>query len=117
MCFGDVPELGVLGSDRVLLDVDADDAVLAARVVHLAHHRTPDGGPDCRARLLREEATAWLAEHAHREALGVEAPVLPPSVAPTRSAVEAWLLARADATSRQLAESHARRCRTGYPPP
>lgn len=116
LCFGTVPDLGVLADDHFRLDAEASDAILAARVVHLAHHLTPDGGTDCRARLRREEARAWVAEHQSREALGVSSSLLPAHVDPTEGAVSAWLLAEADPVARHLAASHARRCGVSYAP-
>jgi len=116
VCFGPVEELGLRDDrGRFLLDAGAADALLAARVVHLARHGDPAPvGPGCRDALLREEAEAWATELALRARLGVADPRCPVVAelgsVPTVADVERWLAHSDHPRATALRASHARRC-------
>lgn len=112
LCFGPVPDLGVVEGRRLLLEVRASDEALAARVAHLRHHLEPvERGPGCLDRLRSEEARAWSVEHRLRRRFGLP-PLWPLGSAPSFDEVEHWLIRQDDPVARQLAVSHRRRCGT-----
>jgi hypothetical protein len=74
VCFGPSRSLGVLAGGRPLLDANASDGALAARLSHLAVHKRDGIGDGCAhglAAALRSEDRARAAETAHRARLGL----------------------------------------------
>lgn len=115
VCFGDVPDGGVVDPDGVAhLDPDRDDRWLAARLAHLARHGDVPSGPDCVTRLRREEAEAWALELAERQRHGIEDPTCPVATAvgvrADADAVEAWISSAAHPRAAGLRASHLHRC-------
>ena len=116
VCWGPQPEGGAREpSGRLLLDPARDDRWLAARVAHLGLHGPLPEGPDCRERLLAEEAHAWTLELRRRRELGVSDPTCPVerTAGPDGplEAIHAWLQDSSHPRAHQLRMSHARRCR------
>ncbi|MCA9494721.1 MAG: hypothetical protein KC621_32555 [Myxococcales bacterium] len=117
VCYGRVEELGVLeDGGRMLLDDGRPDALLAARLVHLAMHRAePVQGPGCEAALLDEEARAWSEELSLRVSLGATDPTCAMTAAlgptPGVEQVRDWLATSPDPLASSLRTSHTRRCR------
>ena len=76
VCFGPSRSLGVLADGRPLLDANASDGALAARLSHLAVHKRDGIGDGCAhglAAALRSEDRARAVETAHRARLGLAA--------------------------------------------
>jgi len=76
VCFGPSHSLGVLAGGRPLLDANASDGALAARMSHLAVHKRDGIGDGCAhglAAALRSEDRARAVETAHRARLGLAA--------------------------------------------
>lgn len=76
VCFGPSRSLGVLAGGRPLLDANASDGALAARLSHLAVHKRDGIGDGCAhglAAALRSEERARAVETAHRARLGLAA--------------------------------------------
>ncbi|MEZ4323127.1 MAG: hypothetical protein R3F61_37015 [Myxococcota bacterium] len=122
LCWGDVPDRGLRDTrGRFLLDSATDDRLLAARIVHLEHHRAPASGPGCEDRLRVEEANAWAAELRQHGLLGVSDPSGPARRAlgesPTLSDLMEWLTTSDDPVPTQLRASHRARCEGGSVPP
>ncbi|MCB9698792.1 MAG: hypothetical protein H6738_18570 [Alphaproteobacteria bacterium] len=116
VCYGRVEELGVRDDEgRRLLDEGRPDALLAARLVHLAMHRAEAvPGPGCEAALLEEEARAWTEELGRRVALGAVDPTCAMTAAlgptPSSEQVRDWLSTSPEPLAASLRASHRRRC-------
>jgi hypothetical protein len=114
VCYGPTDGHGVIDADgRLLLDPEADDRLLAARLAHLVQHGAAPAA-DCAETLLTREARAWQVELRTRARLGVSDPACPVEAALGQSAtpqeLRAWLGTAAHPVAAALRTSHARRC-------
>jgi hypothetical protein len=82
LCFGPSPSLGVLAAGRPLLDKNAQDKALAARLVHLGIHVRDNLGDGCDAGLdnaIASEVQAHKREAAVRARFGLAPEVEDPA--------------------------------------
>jgi hypothetical protein len=74
LCFGPAPTLGVLAGGQPLMNVEASDEALAARIAHLQIHLQDKLGDGCAVglrRALLSEEKAHAQEQRLRAALGL----------------------------------------------